>query len=64
MNALERIARTPIAALEFANILLTSATRRSRVTPKDVVWTHRTTTLYRYRSTRARTRCRFCSSSR
>ena len=50
MNALERIARTPIAALEFANIVLTERDAQIAVTPKDVVWTHRTTTLYRYRS--------------
>jgi len=52
MNALERIARTPIAALEFANIVLTERDARIAVTPKDVVWTHRTTTLYRYRSSK------------
>ena len=50
MNALERIARTPIAALEFSNIVLTERDAQIAVTPKDVVWTHRTTTLYRYRS--------------
>jgi polyhydroxyalkanoate synthase len=52
MNALERIARSPIAALEFANIKLTERDARIGVTPKDAVWTHRTTTLYRYRSDR------------
>jgi polyhydroxyalkanoate synthase subunit PhaC len=52
MNALERMGRTPIAALEFANIVLTERDAQIAVTPKDVVWTHRTTTLYRYRSTK------------
>jgi polyhydroxyalkanoate synthase len=52
MNALERMARTPVAALEFANIVLTERDAQIAVTPKDVVWTHRTTTLYRYRSSK------------
>jgi polyhydroxyalkanoate synthase len=52
VNALERLARTPIAALEFANIVLTERDAPIGVTPKDPVWTHRTTTLYRYRSDR------------
>jgi polyhydroxyalkanoate synthase len=52
MNAIERLARSPIAALEFANIVLTERDARIAVTPKDPVWTHRTTTLYRYRSDR------------
>src|SRR6185503_12327460 len=52
MNGLERMARAPIAALEFANIVLTERDAQIAVTPKDVVWTHRTTTLYRYRSSK------------
>ena len=51
MNPVERIARTPVAALQFANIVLTERDAAIATTPKDVVWTHRTTTLYRYRST-------------
>jgi polyhydroxyalkanoate synthase len=51
MNALERLARTPVAALEMANIVLTERDAQIGATPKDVVWTHRKTTLYRYRST-------------
>ena len=47
------IARAPVAAVEFANILLTTRDAQIGATPKDVVWTHRTTTLYRYRSNRA-----------
>jgi polyhydroxyalkanoate synthase len=46
----ERLARAPLAALEFTNILLTQDDARVGVTPKDPVWTHRQTTLYRYRS--------------
>src|ERR1700731_2689204 len=38
------------AGVETANIILTSRDARIAGTPKDVVWTHRTTTLYRYRS--------------
>ena len=50
MNALEQLARTPRAALEYSNILLTQADTPVGTTPKDVIWTHRSTTLYRYRS--------------
>ena len=50
MTPYERLARTPIAALEFANTILTERDAPIGTTPKDVVWTHRTTTLYRYRS--------------
>jgi poly[(R)-3-hydroxyalkanoate] polymerase subunit PhaC len=52
VTTLERLGRTPIAALEFANIVLTERDAPIGVTPKDVVWTHRTTTLWRYRSDR------------
>jgi polyhydroxyalkanoate synthase len=50
MTAFERLARAPIAALEFANIVLTESDAPIGQTPKDVVWTHRTSTLWRYRS--------------
>jgi polyhydroxyalkanoate synthase subunit PhaC len=50
MTPFERIARTPVAALEFANTILTERDAPIGTTPKDVVWTHRKTTLYRYRS--------------
>jgi polyhydroxyalkanoate synthase subunit PhaC len=50
MSAVERVLRAPLAALEFTNILLTQNDAKVGVTPKDVVWTHRKTTLYRYRS--------------
>jgi len=51
-STLERIARTPIAAIEFANIVLTTEDATTGATPRDVVWTHRKTTLYRYRSSK------------
>ncbi len=50
MNPVEQLVRAPRAATEFLNILLTQDSAPIGVTPKDVVWTHRTTTLYRYRS--------------
>lgn len=52
MTALERLLRAPVAALEMANLLLTEQDATIGATPKDAVWTHRTTTLYRYRSDR------------
>jgi len=48
---LAQLARAPLAAVEMANIVLTQGDAVIGATPKDVVWTHRTTTLYRYRST-------------
>src|SRR4051812_20738548 len=50
MNPVEQLARAPRAAVEWLNILLTTDDAEIAVTPKDVVWTHRRTTLYRYRS--------------
>ena len=52
MNPVEQLVRAPVAAIEFANLLLTRDDARIGVTPKDVVWTHRKATLYRYRSIR------------
>jgi polyhydroxyalkanoate synthase len=54
VNVLEQLARTPAAAVEFTNILLTQNDAHVGTTPKDVVWTHRKTTLYRYRSEQRR----------
>jgi polyhydroxyalkanoate synthase subunit PhaC len=54
VSVLNQIARYPTAAVEFANILLTQNDAVIGATPKDVVWTHRKTTLYRYRSTQRR----------
>ena len=44
------------AGIETANIVLTAGDARIGTAPKDVVWTHRKTTLYRYRSTERRHR--------
>jgi len=52
VNRLAQIARTPLAAIDFANILLTQGDAPVGRSPKDVVWTHRKCTLYRYRSPR------------
>ena len=52
MNPVAQLVRAPVAAVEFANLLLTRDDAQIGITPKDVVWTHRKTTLYRYRSTR------------
>ena len=47
----EQLRAFPWAALEYTNILLTTPDTAVATTPKDVVWTHRSTSLYRYRST-------------
>ena len=49
-GAVERIMRFPVNALEYTNILLTTDDAVVGATPREVVWTHRQTTLYRYRS--------------
>jgi polyhydroxyalkanoate synthase len=46
------MARTPLAAVDFANILLTQGDAPIGRSPKEVVWTHRKATLYRYRSSK------------
>jgi poly[(R)-3-hydroxyalkanoate] polymerase subunit PhaC len=50
VSVIERIARLPGDALELTNILLSTDDAKIGVTPREVVWTHRGTTLYRYRS--------------
>ena len=50
MNPIGRLTRLGVAANEFANIILTTGDAPIGVTPRDVVWTHRNTTLFRYRS--------------
>lgn len=40
--------------LEFSNIMLTTEDATVGASPKEVVWTYRKTTLYRYRSTNRR----------
>ena len=52
MSALERLSAAPVQALEFANIILTTDDAVAGATPRDVIWTHREVTLYRYRSSR------------
>jgi polyhydroxyalkanoate synthase subunit PhaC len=49
-EAADQFGKLPLAALEYSNILLTQADVPIATTPKDVVWTHRSTTLYRYRN--------------
>ena len=50
MSALESLTRWPRATIEFANVILTTADADIAQSPREVVWTHRGTTLYRYRS--------------
>jgi polyhydroxyalkanoate synthase len=52
LSAAERIARSPLHAFEFANVVLTTDDAVVGASPRDVIWTHRDTTLYRYRSDR------------
>jgi len=54
VNPVGQLTRLGTAAIEFANIILTTSDAAIGVTPRDVVWTHRNTTLYRYRSTERR----------
>jgi polyhydroxyalkanoate synthase len=42
--------RAALATASFANVLLTAPDATTGATPKDRVWHHRKTTLYRYRS--------------
>jgi len=53
-GTLEQLGRVPRTAVEFTNIVLTQGDAPIGTTPKDVVWTHRKTTLYRYRSSARR----------
>ncbi len=50
MSAIETLAALPRATFEFANVILTTPDAPIGQTPREVVWTHRGTTLYRYRS--------------
>ena len=54
MNPVRELVRLPGAALEFSNILLTTPNAKIGATPRDPVWTHRKTTLWRYRSNQRR----------
>jgi poly[(R)-3-hydroxyalkanoate] polymerase subunit PhaC len=44
------------AGIDTANIVLTASDAKTGTTPRDLVWTHRKTSLYRYRSDRRRHR--------
>jgi len=50
LSTVERIVRSPLHALEFANVLLTTPDAVVGASEREVIWTHRGTTLYRYRS--------------
>ncbi|MBS1877894.1 MAG: alpha/beta fold hydrolase [Actinobacteria bacterium] len=54
MSRLAQLGRAPRAALEFTNILLTTSDAEIGCTPRDLVWSHRKTSLYRYRSANRR----------
>ena len=54
VNAVDRAIRFPVNALEYTNILLTTDDAVVGATQREVVWTHRKTTLYRYRSSKRR----------
>ena len=48
--AIEDMADLPASLRTYANIQLTTADAAVGVSPKEVIWTYRKTTLYRYRS--------------
>ena len=50
MSMLNRLASIPVALLNTTEIMLTVEDAVIAATPKEVVWTHRKTTLYRYHS--------------
>jgi polyhydroxyalkanoate synthase len=52
VSAIGTLAELPRATFEFANVILTTPDAPIGQTPREVVWTHRGTTLYRYRSSR------------
>jgi polyhydroxyalkanoate synthase len=52
VNPVRQLVRAPVAAVEMANIILTQGDAPLGMSPRDVVWTHRKVTLYRYRSSR------------
>jgi polyhydroxyalkanoate synthase len=54
VSALGKLAQSPRHVLEFTNIVLTTDDAVVGATARDVVWTHRGTTLYRYRSSERR----------
>jgi polyhydroxyalkanoate synthase len=52
VSTIGTLSRLPRATFEFANVILATPDAPIGQTPRDVVWTHRGTTLYRYRSSR------------
>jgi polyhydroxyalkanoate synthase subunit PhaC len=52
MSVLDQLRRAPRAALEFTNVVLTTPDAAIGQSPREIVWTHRNTTLYRYRSSK------------
>jgi poly[(R)-3-hydroxyalkanoate] polymerase subunit PhaC len=50
VNPVGQLTRLGATAIEFANIILTAGDAPSALTPREIVWTHRNTTLFRYRS--------------
>jgi polyhydroxyalkanoate synthase subunit PhaC len=52
VSALGTLRSLPRATVEFTNVILTTPDAEIGKSPRDIVWTHRGTTLYRYRSTR------------
>jgi polyhydroxyalkanoate synthase len=52
VSAIGTLARVPRATFDFANVILTIPDASIGQTPREVVWTHCGTTLYRYRSSR------------
>jgi polyhydroxyalkanoate synthase len=54
VSIVDRVIRFPEHALEYSNILLTTDDAVVGATPREVVWSHRLTTLYRYRSPKRR----------
>lgn len=51
MNSLVKgLAKLPKNLISYSNVRLTTKDAETGATPKDIVWTYRKTTLYRYRS--------------
>jgi polyhydroxyalkanoate synthase len=51
-DTLGRVSRLPLTAFEFANTIITTDDAEVGTSPRDVVWTHRGVTLWRYRARR------------
>jgi polyhydroxyalkanoate synthase subunit PhaC len=51
VSTIGTLARLPRATFDFANVILTIPDAAIGQSPREVVWTHRGTTLYRYRAT-------------